>query len=119
MDQEAILHHLHIQSNSFSHTNRNRRFATLVISLLCAVLVCGITVAVIVLKREAGLKNKVNSQEAQLQNVKILIDKLLPTNWSESSSSRAITLKVAKKDREKHARSFGFTSGKVSRVVLN
>ena len=115
MDRETILHHLHIPSNSFSHTNHNRRFATLVISLLlCAVLVCGITFAVIVLKREAGLKNKVNSLEVQLQNVKPLIDKLLSTNSSESSSSRAtLTLKVAKKDRNKHARLFGFTSRKV------
>ena len=118
MDQETILHHLHIPRNSFSHTKCNQKFVTLVISLLlCAVLMCGITFAVIVLEREAGVKNKVNSHEVQLQNVKTLIDKLLPTNSSESSSFRAVALKEARKDQERHPSSFGFTSRKVSRVV--
>ena len=81
MYHESNRQHLHIDvgsSNSMPGSNHKNTLSTLVILILiCVLMVCGVTFAVIVLERGADLENKVHSQETQLLLVTKLFEKIL------------------------------------------
>ena len=119
MDDESTRQHLQIDIpiNSVSSTSRERRLISLVIlMLLCIVMACGVTFAVVVLERGAEVESKVNSHETQLQMLKKLTGEILQINSNNSATSRAM---IPKSATRKHAVRFGYTSKKVKNYIFS
>ena len=87
-----------------------------ILMLIGVVMMCGVTFAVIVLKRGAEVENRITSHETQLELIKKLTREILLTNSNDSVTSRAM---ISKSATRKYAIPFGYTSKKVKNYIIS